>query len=142
MTEAGWTRKKPTVAGWYWWRGKEESGIALVFPADKPMPWHTSDHSARVQLFYSAGGMSSTRVNHFGGEWLGPIAPSTYHQGRVAGMREAAEIARNHKGGYTLDVFTAKLVTDPDGPWTLGSDIADAVEQAAQDEKGVGDGKV
>ena len=66
MTEAGWTRKKPTVAGWYWWRGKEESGIALVFPADKPMPWHTSDHSARVQLFYSAGGMSSTRVNHFG----------------------------------------------------------------------------
>ena len=86
--------------------------------------------------------MGFGRVADFGGEWLGPIAPSTYHQGRVAGMREAAEIARNHKGGYTLDVFTAKLVTDPDGPWTLGSDIADAVEQAAQDEKGVGDGKV
>ena len=133
MTEAGWTRKKPTVAGWYWWRGKEESGIALVFPADKPMPWHTSDHSARVQLFYSAGGMSSTRVNDFGGEWLGPITPDSYQQGRVAGLREGAEMVpgiMQHPHGSSKDWCEAQRA------------ICAAIKRRAQQaqEGGVGDG--
>ena len=137
MTEAGWTRKKPTVAGWYWWRGKEESGIALVFPADKPMPWHTSDHSARVQLFYSAGGMSSTRVNDFGGEWLGPISPDSYQQGRVEGLREyrevvARELQLDHSNHPTR--FKASIIE------ALDKADFEVSKQAAQDEKGVGDG--
>lgn len=125
MTEAGWTRKKPTVAGWYWWRGKEESGIALVFPADKPMPWHTSDHSARVQLFYSAGGMSSTRVNDFGGEWLGPISPTDRQQGLVAGLREAAK-----------EVLCQATAIDAANKF---NEMAEQLAQAAQDlQKGGG----
>ena len=133
MTEAGWTSKKPIVAGWYWWRGKEESGIALVFPADKPMPWHTSDHSAGVQLFYSAGGMSSTRVNDFGGEWLGPITPDSYQQGWVAGIK-----AVRRKITDLIDRGFTDCEEDMD-------DLIDWIDfQLAQQaqEGGVGDGKV
>ena len=128
MTEAGWTRKKPTVAGWYWWRGKEESGIALVFPAYKPMPWHTSDPSARVQLFYSAGGMSSTRVNDFGGEWLGPISPTDRQQGRVEGLRDSMDDLRKRMDRDDGD-------TDNDVWKHLAWCELQIKAQAAQDEK-------
>ena len=139
MTEAGWTSKKPIVAGWYWWRGKEESGIALVFPADKPMPWHTSDHSARVQLFYSAGGMSSTRVNDFGGEWLGPISP-TDRQGWVACLGDVKRyVERQIKIGEDF-------IGGPDPNIQRRVALDEVIEycdrqlaQAAQDEKEVGD---
>ena len=118
MTEAGWMGERPTKPGYYWWR------------------WNTlgySEEIVRVEVF---NGEPWTKRGYrlLGGEWLGPLSPTDRQQGRVEGVREAERIARNHKGGYTLDVFTAKLIADPDGPWTLGSDIAEKLAQAAQDE--------
>ena len=137
MTEAGWTSKKPIVAGWYWWRGKEESGIALVFPADKPMPWHTSDHSAGVQLFYSAGGMSSTRVNDFGGEWLGPITPDSYQQGWVEGLVRGAQLVRWHKScAFEADPALALERAAKD----IESVASQIIQPQQAQEGGVGDG--
>ena len=139
MTEAGWTRKKPTVAGWYWWRGKEESGIALVFPADKPMPWHTSDHSARVQLFYSAGGMSSTRVNHFGGEWLGPISPTDRQQGFQDGCVEGLRRAGIAYAQWINNEYRPSAYARFEDWCEMEAQLIAQAAQAAQDEKGVGD---
>lgn len=41
MTEAGWTRTKPTVAGWYWWRRKYLDNVFI------PVYWN--GHFAYVQ---------------------------------------------------------------------------------------------
>ena len=84
MTEAGWTRTKPTVAGWYWWRTN----------AKDEKPW-----VVKVQRL-DMGMMQMWRIGcdrpviiGDGGEWLGPLSPDSYQQGRVAGMREAEEYA-------------------------------------------------
>ena len=50
-------------------------------------------------------------------------------QARREALAEAAKVAREFKGGFTLDVFSCKLISDKDGPWTLGTDIATAIDR-------------
>ena len=76
MTEAGWTREKPTVAGWYWWRNAK---LMVVYVGEYP------PGSLYVMGFGS--------LANFDGEWLGPISPDSYRQGRVEGLREAVPLA-------------------------------------------------
>lgn len=48
--------------------------------------------------------------------------------GRADRQAEDARIARNFKGGWTASLDEEnKLLPDPDGPWCLGSDVADAI---------------
>ena len=74
MTEAGWTREKPTAAGWYWYRSiNDEQTESVVWVAPNMGVFSAFYHS---------------RVEHLDGEWLGPISPDSYQQGRVAALDE------------------------------------------------------
>ena len=81
MTEAGWTREKPTKNGWYWWRFDASMSATIV----------------RIMV---CGDGSLAEMSHnghlllaanFGGEFLGPLSPTDRQQGRVAGLRQAGE---------------------------------------------------
>ena len=73
-----WTRKAPTVAGWYWWRRDQHAlpGVAIA----------CSDLSG---YYMNRTGHNSTfdHVDDVIGEWLGPITPDSYQQGWVAGIK-------------------------------------------------------
>jgi hypothetical protein len=60
---------------------------------------------------------------NFDGEWLGPITPDSYQQGRVAGLREAHVFAMEAGAFYTAHRISA---------------LIDKAQQAQ--EGGVGDG--
>ena len=64
-------------------------------------------------------------LSQWDGEWLGPITPDSYQQGRVAGLREARDIVN------AGDAKTGR-------GWLIGQRIKQLAQQA-QDEKGVGD---
>jgi hypothetical protein len=122
MTEAGWTREKPTAAGWYWNRISGAVGIALITRRD-----------GRLYAWLKFKDAWLTRegwLDYIHGEWLGPITPDSYQRGRVAGLREAANrlcylSAQDACSGDVLNEF---------GWW-----LKEQVEpQQAQDEKGVG----
>ena len=85
MTEAGWTRNAPTKEGWYWWRRDQHAlpGVAIV----------CSDLSG---YYMNRTGHNSTfdHVDDVIGEWLGPLTPDSYQQGRVAGLAKAVEIIK------------------------------------------------
>ena len=114
MTDAGWTAEVPKEIGVYWWRSN----------AADNHPWIVRVHKGwlGLVLMQAMGGPLVTIGD--GGEWLGPISPDSYQQGRVEGLREAHSFALDAGAFYTA----AKI----------GSLIDKA--QAAQDEKGVGDG--
>jgi hypothetical protein len=90
MTEAGWTRNAPTKEGWYWWRN--------LLTDNAPEVWAIVDHGDGLEVI---GPFDETAldewVSDMGGEWLGPITPDSYHQGRVAGLTRGAQLVRWHK---------------------------------------------
>ena len=115
MTEAGWTSEKPTAAGWYWNRINGTVGIALIMRRDCQLyAW---------LRFKDAWLSREGWLNYIHGEWLGPITPDSYQQGRVAGLAKAVEIIK------------------------ANTDVKKAIEiirlhslaQQAKDEKGVGE---
>ena len=133
MTEAGWTRpKEVNQAGWYWLRRVGSLAVVEVIavPGYEPKHWIVEG----VNLRWSLGNMD--------GEWLGPITPDSYRQGRVEGLREASKKASDavpllfgthpNFANYIADALM-------DFSDILNED-ADKLAQAAQDEKGVGDG--
>ena len=85
MTEAGWTRATDvTQPGWYWLRRVGSLTVVQVIavPGYEPKHWIVEG----VNLRWSLGNMD--------GEFLGPITPDSYQQGRVAGLWEAVDIMR------------------------------------------------
>jgi hypothetical protein len=65
-----WSHEKPTVAGWYWYRGP-----LLSDPDDEPIVVKVYDVD---KLFYAGtwpDGRTSVRVELAFGEWCGPIEP-------------------------------------------------------------------
>ena len=84
MTEAGWTSTKPTEAGWYWWRWSKK---------DDPEVLWLSLIAGKLRVFTMSNENCEEYVDDYDGEWLGPISPDSFQQGRVAGLREAEEYA-------------------------------------------------
>ena len=81
MTEAGWTADKPNASGWYWNRINGTVGIALIMRRDCQLyAW---------LRFKDAWLSREGWLDYIHGEWLGPITPDSYQQGRVAGIMEA-----------------------------------------------------
>ena len=111
MTEAGWTRERPNKPGAYWFRGNQWGTQMLVLVKGR-------------KNVLEVNCQGDTNLDNYQGEFLGPITPDSYQQGRVEGLREAHSFALDAGAFYTA----AKI----------GSLIDKA--QAAQDEKGVGDG--
>lgn len=137
MTEAGWTREKPTVAGWYWWRRDQHAlpGVAIV----------CSDLSG---YYMNRTGYNSTfdHVDDVIGEWLGPLTPDSYQQGRVAGLREAVPLACKYCNDRTKwtpmsnSGYHVCNMPEPGFVRCQAIKIHAALAQQAQGEKGVGDG--
>ena len=120
MTEAGWTAE-PKEEGWHWWR-KPSDGLTIpyVVKVQKASSgwfvlWQHDWNYAEV----------------LGGEFLGPLSPTDRQQGRVEGLREAVQIG-NEQSPHHLECALK---------WARKCEQrANEIEQAAQDEKGVGDG--
>ena len=77
MTEAGWTRATDVnQPGWYWLRrvGAMTVVEVIAVPGYEPKYWIVEG----VNLRWSLGNMD--------GEFLGPISPDSYQQGRVEGL--------------------------------------------------------
>lgn len=62
---SGWTREKPTVPGWYWWR-PEDNGLNPI------VCWVSSDG---IALFIN---FAPSMVRDMPGEWLGPLTPEQF----------------------------------------------------------------
>lgn len=120
MTDAGWTREKPKVAGWYWWRFRDGKDPVVMKIGD--------DHIAKTNVFTM--GTSVLLIDELPGEWLGPISPDTYHQGRVAGLMEAAIICRER--GKPHDIEWWNTVSKKEISRQTAIDCAELIEQQAQ----------
>ena len=120
MSNPTWTRERPTVAGWYWWRA--ESFYVGVRCVEIVRDFFTN----KLRVSGDDAFLKGLEFDDIPGEWLGPITPDSYQQGRVAGLAKAVEIIK------------------------ANTDVKKAIEiirlhslaQQVQEEKGVGDGKV
>ena len=127
MTEAGWTRTKPTVAGWYWYKDPDYPVPTILYIQVILEP----------TAFWGSGVKHALKSVH--GEWLGPISPDSFQQGRVAGAQDVLESFKKHHDACN-DFRHCECAG---GFWYehIGKAWMDEkAAQAAQDEKGVGDG--
>ena len=99
-----WTREKPTVAGWYWWRRDQHAlpGVAIVCSDFSGYYMNRTGHNATFD-----------HVDDVIGEWLGPITPDSYQQGRVASCEWKYDDIDDYyetacKRGYSLEDGTLK----------------------------------
>ena len=145
MTEAGWTREKPKGPGFYWYRATPD-----VFPRIANI--------SRNAAHFTSG--KCVGIDDLHGEWLGPITHTDRQQGRVEGLREAEKYAlrclkelqdkirdlesgkcvlagAQTKEGVEAWVHAKTLEASRIAKWIT----ARIIEQQAQDEKGVRDGK-
>ena len=79
MTEAGWTREKPSKEGVYWFRWTVNSNSLIVSVAKDDCDWRV------LEMGHQYDG---ALAGYGDGEWLGPITPDSYQQGRVAALDE------------------------------------------------------
>ena len=116
-----WTSEKPTVAGWYWMRAPKCGWRDCVVWVDK-------DEDG---FYIDVGDCDSEYVMDIEAEWLGPITPDSFQQGRVAGLLQAGE-------AYI------KYLMNPEyrKSWKTFDEWCRWMAQQAQDEKGVGDANI
>ena len=133
MTEAGWTRNAPTKEGWYWWRN--------LLTDNAPEVWAIVDHGDGLEVI---GPFDETAldewVSDMGGEWLGPITPDSYQQGRVEGLREAAGMVDDDcyiPGGELLPDFEHRCKHNVNQKELAGKIRFRANDLAQQAQKGV-----
>ena len=137
MTEAGWTRGKPSKEGVYWFRWTVNSNSLIVSVAKDDCDWRV------LEMGHQYDG---ALAGYGDGEWLGPITPDSYKQGRVEGIKQGIEKLREREKFYTEQ----EAISEGRMRMTRGLQRNEAsccahelerlIEQAAQDEKGVGDG--
>ena len=74
-----WTSEKPKEAGWSWNRINGVVGVALITRRDCQL---------YAQLKFKDAWLSREGwLDYIHGEWLGPITPDSYQQGRVAACK-------------------------------------------------------
>ena len=134
MTEAGWPAGKDVKEiGWYWWR---------LHPHRMKVVEVVQDYEGGPLRSYVNG--MWIYLEQSGAEWLGPLSPDDKAQGRVEGLREAAGMVDDDcyiDGGELLPDFEHRCKHNVNQKELAGKIRfrANALAQAAQDEKGVGD---
>ena len=83
-TEAGWTHEAPSKEGWYWMRAPKHGWRDCVM-------WVEKDEDG---FYIDVGDCDTEYVTDIDAEWLGPITPDSFQQGRVAGLVKAVEIIK------------------------------------------------
>lgn len=82
MTDAGWVAGKNIIQqGYYWYRDFEQDTQPDVIMVD-------GDGSEIEPFIVRWECADDELVENMTGQFLGPISPDTYHQGRVAGLRD------------------------------------------------------
>lgn len=128
MTEAGWTSKRPAVAGWYWWRSLNGMIGPEIIQID-----NTNGPDTDLEV---VGPFGETPLDEWiadsddePGEWLGPLSPDDRQQGRVEGAQEYrdAVIQELHLDDAARQEFTRTDVVLA---------LAHADEQLAQQAQG------
>ena len=122
MTEAGWTRKRPTKEGVYWFRWGKDRDAIIVLVLIEYGDWRV------MEMGHQHSGALAGYVT---GEFLGPITPDSYQQGWVAGLQFAAKQA-----GIGAQLWEAGM-KDREAAALL--EFQGWLLKQAQDEKGVGD---
>ena len=132
MTEAGWTREKPSKEGVYWFRWTVNSNSLIVSVAKDDCDWRV------LEMGHQYDG---ALAGYGDGEWLGPITPDSFQQGRVAGARECVEKVRARAalwrahGGAKIGFPYGHLTVE--GECDSIADELGKLAQQAQDKKGV-----
>lgn len=127
MTEAGWTREKPTKNGWYWWRFDASTSATIVrimVCGDGSL----AEMSNNGHLLLAA---------NFGGEWFGPLSPNDYQQGRVA-VNVDALVDRFLAWPLPASVCSDLCATKQGSPHRSGTNLLSAVEAKAMIEHVLG----
>ena len=131
MTEAGWTSKRPTKEGVYWFRWGKDRDAIIVLVLIEYGDWRV------MEMGHQHSGALAGYVT---GEFLGPITPDSYQQGRVAGLQEAGDL---HEQVNTYCDHEPKAGAGGMGVAIRYRDLirqqATKLAQQAQDEKGVMD---
>ena len=131
MTEAGWTRNAPTKEGWYWWKRTENDNPVIV--------WVNAFHPDKQLRAEMISGRREL-LTHFTGLFNGPITPDSYQQGRVAGLREAAEMVEDDcyiEGGELLPDYKHRCKHNVNQKELAGKIRFRANDLAQQAQKGV-----
>ena len=131
MTEAGWTRKRPTKEGVYWFRWGKDRDAIIVLVLIEYGDWRV------MEMGHQHSGALAGYVT---GEFLGPITPDSYQQGRVACLGDVKRyVERQIKIGEDF-------IGGPDPNIQRRVALDEVIEycdrqlaQAAQAEKEVGD---
>ena len=150
MTEAGRTREKPTAHGWYFYKDKD--GFIDVVAVRRVDSYGGPNlHEVVITVEKTTAVYQKnlhSKVSDLDGEWLGPLSPDSYQQGRVAGLREAAGaicMYCNDPRNWAPMSNSGYHVCNTPGPNHVRCQatlIHELLAQQAKDEKGVGDGKV
>ena len=132
MTEAGWTREKPSKEGVYWFRWTVNSNSLIVSVAKDDCDWRV------LEMGHQYDG---ALAGYGDGEWLGPITPESYQHGRAAGARECVEKVRARAalwrahGGAKIGFPYGHLTVE--GECDSIADELGKLAQQAQNKKGV-----
>ena len=118
MTEAGWTREKPTAAGFWWWRQSDRVKYSYIVEVDSEMN------------VWFHGKEDESRVDYLTGEWLGPITPDSYQQGRVAANVDAL-VDRFLAWPLPASVCSDLCATKQGYPHRSGTNLLSAAEARA-----------
>ena len=136
MTEAGWTREKPSKEGVYWFRWTENSNPLILSVAKDDCDWRVLEMGNQYD---------GALAGYSGGEFLGPITPDSYQRGRVAGLWEAVPLACKYCNDRTKwtpmsnSGYHVCNMPEPGFVRCQAIKIHAALAQQAQGEKGVGD---
>ena len=79
MAKLFWSKEKPTVTGWYWYRGDYDAASVAVQPVVTyiSMEGSLSGYSSREPYAWQPFMDYDGNVDDFTGEWAGPIEPPT-----------------------------------------------------------------
>ena len=143
MTEAGWTSKRPTKEGVYWFRWGKDRDAIIVLVLIEYGDWRV------MEMGHQHSGALAGYVT---GEFLGPITPDSYQQGWVAALDEVerymAMRLRLAEASLATEILSGNevkqgreraAIAELHGMQRHVSDIKEYLAQQAQDEKGVGD---
>lgn len=141
MTEAGWTRELPAKRGFYWYRPVHYKAAPRILEIGPGMSLPLI--VLNTDRFY---------LSQWDGEWLGPLTPDSYRQGRVAALDEVerymamrlrlaeASLATEVLAGNEVKQWRERAaIAELHGMQRHVSDIKEYIAQQAQDEKEVGD---
>ena len=100
MTEAGWTREKPTVSGLYWLRNNPKHAPEVVRVSVM------SNSNVTVERI----GSCDVTFEPDNAEFKGPLTPDSYQQGRVAGLNLACiAVSQFSSDGEPIDANELRI---------------------------------